>query len=57
MRTLYFDCFAGAAGDMLLGALIDAGVPFDEVQAALGSLAVRNCLAVLDGKPPLTPVR
>jgi pyridinium-3,5-bisthiocarboxylic acid mononucleotide nickel chelatase len=40
MKTLYFDCFAGAAGDMILGALIDAGVPFDEVQRALGSLAV-----------------
>jgi uncharacterized protein (TIGR00299 family) protein len=40
MKTLYFDCFAGAAGDMILGALVDAGVPFDEVQRALGSLAV-----------------
>ena len=40
MKTLYFDCFAGAAGDMILGALIDAGVPFDEVRRALGSLAV-----------------
>ncbi len=40
MKTLYFDCFAGAAGDMILGALIDAGVPFDAVREALGSLAV-----------------
>ena len=40
MRTLYFDCFAGAAGDMVLGALIDAGVPFDAIERALGSLAV-----------------
>ncbi|HBB97335.1 MAG TPA: nickel pincer cofactor biosynthesis protein LarC [Blastocatellia bacterium] len=26
MRTLYFDCFAGASGDMILGALVAAGV-------------------------------
>jgi pyridinium-3,5-bisthiocarboxylic acid mononucleotide nickel chelatase len=26
MKTLYFDCFAGASGDMILGAMIDAGV-------------------------------
>lgn len=40
MKILYFDCFAGAAGDMILGALLDAGLPFDELQRALGSLAV-----------------
>lgn len=40
MTTLYFDCFAGAAGDMILGALIDAGVPLAEVQQALGTLGV-----------------
>lgn len=26
MNTIYFDCFAGASGDMILGALIDAGL-------------------------------
>jgi uncharacterized protein (TIGR00299 family) protein len=40
LRVLYFDCFSGAAGDMILGALIDAGVALDDVQRALGSLAV-----------------
>ena len=40
MRTLYFDCFSGAAGDMILGALIDLGVPLDGVRSALGSLEI-----------------
>ena len=26
MRTIYFDCFAGASGDMILGAMVAAGV-------------------------------
>jgi uncharacterized protein (TIGR00299 family) protein len=40
VTILYFDCFAGAAGDMILGALLDAGLPFEELKRALGSLAV-----------------
>lgn len=40
MRVLYFDCFSGASGDMVVGALIDAGVPLDDVRRALGSLAI-----------------
>jgi uncharacterized protein (TIGR00299 family) protein len=42
LKILYFDCFAGAAGDMILGALLDAGLPFDALQRALGSLAVEG---------------
>ena len=42
MKILYFDCFAGAAGDMILGALLDAGLPFDDLKRALGSLAVEG---------------
>ena len=38
MKLLYFDCFSGAAGDMILGALIDAGLPLSELKRALGSL-------------------
>src|SRR5213594_1433562 len=39
-RVVYFDCFSGISGDMLLGALLDAGLPLDELKRALGSLAV-----------------
>ena len=39
-RILYLDCFSGASGDMILGALIDAGLPVDALRRALGSLAI-----------------
>lgn len=38
MKTAYFDCIAGASGDMLLGALLDAGLPLADLQAALDGL-------------------
>jgi len=38
MKTAYIDCFSGISGDMFLGALIDAGLPFDELKQALGTL-------------------
>ena len=41
-RILYFDCFNGASGDMLLGALLDAGLPLAELRRALGSLAIEG---------------
>jgi uncharacterized protein (TIGR00299 family) protein len=39
-KILYFDCFAGASGDMVLGALLDAGLPLGELESALGSLMI-----------------
>jgi len=42
VKILYFDCFSGAAGDMILGALIDAGLPLDALKRALGSLGVEG---------------
>jgi uncharacterized protein (TIGR00299 family) protein len=39
-KTVYFDCFSGASGDMVLGALLDVGLPLESLRSALGSLAI-----------------
>lgn len=38
----YFDCFSGISGDMILGALVDAGVPVNRLQKELSSLQVKG---------------
>jgi pyridinium-3,5-bisthiocarboxylic acid mononucleotide nickel chelatase len=40
MKTLYFDCFAGASGDMILGAMIGAGVDPNYLREQLSLLPV-----------------
>lgn len=42
MTLLYFDCVSGAAGDMLLGALIDAGAPEEAVRSQLEGLGIQG---------------
>ena len=42
MKTLYFDCFAGASGDMILGALVAAGADASRLTEQLGLLGVSN---------------
>ncbi|MDO8447115.1 MAG: nickel pincer cofactor biosynthesis protein LarC [Deltaproteobacteria bacterium] len=38
----YFDCFSGISGDMIVGALLDAGVPFDWLRDELGKLPLNG---------------
>jgi hypothetical protein len=42
MRTLYFDCFSGASGDMINGALIDLGVDLIRLKEELNKIALKN---------------
>ena len=42
MRTAYFDCIAGASGDMMLGALVDAGLPAAQLEAELAKLHLKD---------------
>ncbi len=38
MKVAYFDCFSGAAGDMILAALLDAGANFDQLSVSISRL-------------------
>jgi uncharacterized protein (TIGR00299 family) protein len=42
MRIAYFDCPSGASGDMVLGALVDAGCELGALEDALASLGVEG---------------
>jgi uncharacterized protein (TIGR00299 family) protein len=41
-KIVYFDCFSGCSGDMVLGALIDAGLPLGILEKGLGVLALHG---------------
>ncbi len=38
MRVLYFDCFSGISGDMVLGALLDLGIDHERFKTELEKL-------------------
>lgn len=42
MRIAYFDCFSGISGNMILGGLLDLGVPQDLLQKGLSKLKLES---------------
>lgn len=40
MRAVFFDCFAGVSGDMVLGALIDLGINYEVFKRELSKLNI-----------------
>lgn len=42
VKTIYFDCFSGASGDMLLGALVDLGLDVELLREELGKLPIEG---------------
>ena len=41
MKTIYFDCFSGASGDMIIAALIDAGASERSIMDAVRTLPMK----------------
>jgi len=42
-RIIYFDCFSGISGDMILGALVNIGVDLKKIQKGLRTLNLKGC--------------
>lgn len=42
MRVAYFDCFAGASGDMIIGSLLDVGLPLERLKSELAKLRLSH---------------
>ena len=42
-RIIYFDCFSGISGDMILGALVSIGVDLKKIQKGLRTLNLKGC--------------
>jgi len=46
MKIAYFDCFSGISGDMVLGALVDAGLSLSFLEDVINRLGLRDCKVV-----------
>ncbi|MGB5983702.1 MAG: nickel pincer cofactor biosynthesis protein LarC [Desulfobacterales bacterium] len=42
MKIAYFDCYAGASGDMILGALLDAGLTIEDLRSEIAKLQLSH---------------
>ena len=42
MKIAYFDCFSGISGDMILGALLDAGLALEDLNQEIAKLGVED---------------
>jgi uncharacterized protein (TIGR00299 family) protein len=42
MKVAYFDCFAGAGGDMIVAAMLDAGLDVEFLRAQLATLGIKD---------------
>lgn len=42
MKIAYFDCFSGAAGDMIVGAMLDAGLDFEFLKGQIATLGLND---------------
>lgn len=42
MKAGYFQCFAGASGDMIIGAMLDAGLSLKDLKGELAKLGVKG---------------
>ncbi len=49
-RIIYLDCYSGASGDMLLGALLDAGLSLDDLKADLALLDLQGYDLMVEGQ-------
>ena len=48
MKIAYLDCASGISGDMMLGALVDAGVSLERLNEAIESLGLPGCRLVAE---------